>query len=122
MPSKIQHQSIAFMATLSGHSLLEIHEGNLTVKPVLSAAVAVFAANLPDLIEPATSSHHRQFFHSALFGCLVVSAGVKVYQWQPEEDWEKLLRHVLLAGCGAYLIHVVADACTPRGLPVLGRV
>lgn len=122
MPCKIQHQSIAFMSILSVHSLVEIQEENLTVKPVLSASVAAFAANLPDLIEPATSSHHRQFFHSALFGCLIASAGVKVYQWQPEEEWEKLLRHVLLAGCGAYLIHIVADACTPRGLPVLGRI
>lgn len=122
MPSRIQHQSIAFLAMLSGHSFAEIQEGELTAKPLMSAAIAAFAANLPDLIEPATSSHHRQIFHSALFGGLIASAGVQLYQWQPEEEGDKLLRHVLLVGVGAYLIHLVADACTPRGLPVLGRI
>jgi hypothetical protein len=56
------------------------------------------------------------------FGGLVASAGIKLYQWQPEEDWEKVVRQLLLVGCGSYLVHLIADSFTPRGLPAIGKV
>lgn len=122
MPSKNTHQNIAALAMFSSQLVTEVNGGNLTVKPFVNAALAAMATNLPDLIEPATNPHHRQFFHSMLFGSLVASAGVKLYQWQPEEEWENILRQVMLVGCGAYVIHLLADSLTPRGLPIVGKV
>ena len=122
MPSKNTHQNIAALAMLSSQLVADVNGGNLTAKPFVNAAIAAIATNLPDLIEPAINPHHRQFFHSALFGGLVTAAGVKLYQWQPEDEWEDVLRQVLLVGCGAYVIHLLADSLTPRGLPLLGKV
>lgn len=90
MPSRISHQNIAFLTMFSGQSIAELQDGELTVKPIVSAAIAAAATNLPDLIEPASNPHHRQFFHSIALGSLVASVGIKLYQWQPEEDWEKV--------------------------------
>jgi membrane-bound metal-dependent hydrolase YbcI (DUF457 family) len=122
MPSKNTHQNIAAAAILSSQLVADVNGGNLMAMTFVNAAIAAMATNLPDLIEPAINSHHRQFFHSALFGCLVTAAGIKLYQWQPEEEWEDVLRQGLLVVCGAYVIHLLADSFTPRGLPLLGKV
>lgn len=122
MPNGNTHRLIAGLA-LGGISLMiESHEGKVTGRPLMDATIAALATNLPDLIEPASNPHHRKFFHSVAFGCLVASAGIKVCQWQPEEDWEKVLRQLLLLGCGGYLIHLIADSFTPRSLPLIGKV
>ena len=77
-------------------------------------------ASLPDLVEPATSPNHRQFFHSVAFG-VVVGVGVyRLYKWEPRTDGGKLLRWLGLAGGAAYLIHLTLDATTKRSLPLVG--
>ena len=122
MPNGNTHRLIAALA-IGGVSLVkESHEGDVTEKSLVNAAIAALSTNLPDMIEPAKNPHHRQFFHSIAFGSLVAVAGVKLYHWKPEEDWEKVLRGILLVSCGGYLVHLIADSLTPRGLPLLGRV
>ena len=41
-------------------------------------------ATLPDVVEPATSPHHRQFFHSLLFAGILGYGLYKLYGWDPE--------------------------------------
>ncbi|WP_321391555.1 metal-dependent hydrolase [uncultured Desulfuromusa sp.] len=122
MPNGNTHRLIAVLAVGGASLVEESYEGEVTEMPLVNAAIAVLSTNLPDMIEPAKNPHHRQFFHSVAFGSLVAVAGVKLYQWQPEENWENVLRKILLVGCGGYLIHLVADSFTTRGLPWLGKV
>jgi len=76
---------------------------------------------LPDLIEPATSPNHRQFFHSLCFAALVGYGIYKAYQWAPETPEGKLVRGVCLIAGLAYLVHLAMDATTKRSLPLIGR-
>lgn len=122
MPNRNTHQLLAALA--AGGIYLANKEPNSDIagKSLLNISIATLTTNLPDLIEPVTNPHHRQFYHSFVFGSLVASAGIKLYQWQPEEDWEQFARQLLLFGCAGYLIHLIADSFTPRGLPLIGKV
>lgn len=122
MPSGNTHRLIAALAVGGTSFVQELNEEEITEKPFVNASIAALATNLPDLLEPASNPHHRQFFHSVTVGSIVMAAGIKLYQWEPEEEWEKILRQILLVGCGGYLVHLVADSFTPRGLPLLGKV
>jgi inner membrane protein len=77
---------------------------------------------LPDLLEPATNPHHRQFFHSLAFAVLLGYGTYKLYQWQPESSAGELVRVLGLLAGGAYLTHLALDATTKRSLPLVGRL
>ena|ERR1700722_14414163 len=77
---------------------------------------------LPDWVEPATNPNHRQFFHSLVFAGLVGYGLYRLYQWDPDSPEEKMLRFIVLAAVGAYLVHLALDATTPRSLPMVGRI
>lgn len=122
MPNGNNHRLFAAL-TIGDISLSQNTENEDALKEALiNSSVAVLATNLPDLLEPATNPHHRQFFHCVAFGGLVASAGYMLYEWNPEERWECIVRNLLLVGCGSYLLHLLADSFTPRGLPLVGRV
>ena len=122
MPNGNAHRLIAALAVGGICVVNESHEEKITGKLFVNALLAALTTNLPDLIEPASNPHHRQFFHSVVFGSVVASSALKLYQWQTEEDWEKVFRQILLVWSGAYLIHLLADSFTPRGLSILGKV
>lgn len=73
------------------------------------------AASLPDLLEPAYSPHHRQFFHSLTAAALVAYgiSGGHVLRFGPIG---RMLLWVLGFG---YLSHIVADSTTPRSIPLI---
>ncbi len=122
MPNGNNHRLLAALV-IGGFSLSQNTGSEEALKrSLLHSSVAALATNLPDLLEPAINPHHRQFFHSMVFGGLVVYAGCKLYRWSPEERWERVARNLLLVGCGSYLLHLLADSFTPRGLPLVGRV
>ena len=77
---------------------------------------------LPDIVEPATSPNHRQFFHSIAFATLLGYGIYKLYQWDPKMPQAEILRLVGLIAGGAYLIHLAMDATTNRSLPLTGRI
>lgn len=77
---------------------------------------------LPDLLEPATSPNHRQFFHSLFFAALVGYGIYRAYKWEPETSEGKVIRGVCLIAAGAYLVHLALDATTMRSLPAIGRL
>jgi membrane-bound metal-dependent hydrolase YbcI (DUF457 family) len=90
--------------------------------PIAAAAVSTLFAKLPDILEPATSPHHRQFFHS--IGVLgAVGYGMKkAYDWEPADDLESMLRFLALSACAGYVSHLLLDGTTPRSLPMLGKL
>jgi len=90
--------------------------------PFVAGALASVFTNLPDLIEPATNPNHRQFFHSVAFAG-AISYGLKcAYDWEPDSNQKRMLRHMLLILGGAYLTHLALDAFTRKSLPLLGKL
>ncbi len=105
---------------------------------------------LPDVLEPALHSHHRDVFHSLFAGGGIVAVGSQSAKTfgtelraeaarlrslrlaQPQEDPKRLvlsLRECLiytvlgfsLGLTVGYTTHVVADMATPRGVPLVAR-
>ena len=101
---------------------------------------------LPDLLEPATSPNHRKLAHSAAAGGALTFA--RIAEWQAtcraaadaaairalshplgsrdreRAQWDvllwRLLAGVLVGLVAGYASHLVLDAGTPKGLPLLG--
>lgn len=111
-------------AAVAAGLLLHVDERNretATAWPIAGAGIAAVFTNLPDVLEPATTPNHRQFFHSLVFAGLLVAGWKQLYDWQPESDHGRFWRKVAMIGVGAYLCHLALDATTPRSLPLLGR-
>lgn len=123
MPNGATHTMVAALA-VGGLVTVTSEEGDEHApgKIVASGAVAVAGSKLPDLLEPALNPHHRQFFHSLVFAAAVGMATCKIYQWEPQTKHQEWIRLLLLAGAAGYLIHLVMDGCTPRSLPLIGRL
>lgn len=88
----------------------------------LAGAGGYFLSGLPDILEPATHPHHRQFFHSLAFAAALGYGLYRLYQWAPETPGERLCRGLGLIAGAAYLGHLVLDATTKRSLPLVGRL
>jgi len=91
--------------------------------PAAAIPIGAFLGRLPDMIEPALRNpNHRQFFHSVTVLGLLATGIHKVYHWEPQEEFEKIVRGVLLIGGAAYLSHLALDALTSKSLPLVGRL
>lgn len=64
-------------------------------------------------------SNHRQRFHSIAFALAVAYGIRRVYMWEKQTDWDRLVRAALLVGGAAYLGHLARDAFTEEELPLL---
>lgn len=82
---------------------------------LLGAGIGALAASLPDLLEPATSPNHRQFFHSITILYGIAVGGMKLDKSTLDEESKKILM-MAIVGYGS---HLFADAGTPRGLRLL---
>lgn len=113
-----------FTALTIGGTLMcrDVLDNERSVKPLVGATLGSLSATLPDLFEPATNPHHRQFFHSVTFAAIVGGLTWKIKEWHPEDAAEDALRFLLLVGCSACLIHLGLDALTKRSLPLLGKL
>jgi membrane-bound metal-dependent hydrolase YbcI (DUF457 family) len=102
----------------------EQKNGSSTAGPLVSGGLAALLTKLPDLLEPASTPNHRQFFHSLMFAALLGVGLHELHAWKPDED-EELLKFVrwvgLLAG-SAYLIHLALDFTTAKSLPLIGKL
>lgn len=99
----------------------EQKSGQATAEPLISGAAAAVLTKLPDLLEPATSPNHRQFFHSIAFASLLGLGVYKLHKWEPQESGDRLWKKVGMLALSCYLIHLALDATTPRSLPLIGK-
>ncbi len=96
-------------------------------------------ANAPDAIEPSTRGpNHRALAHSATAGAVVVASGAKL---APElvsslrmrsaalrahsrnwALWHRFLAGGVVGSHVGFVSHLLADARTDKGLPLLGKV
>lgn len=118
MPNAAAHKTGAAIAVGLITATATYKQDNAFVKTTIASALAHFMGTLPDLLEPATNPNHRQFFHSLTFLGLVGTGMYKLYQWEAEDELDKLIRFALLAAGGAYVTHLLMDSTTPKGLPV----
>ncbi len=90
--------------------------------PAAAVPVGAFLGRLPDIIEPALGNpNHRQFFHSVTALGLLAAIMHKAYYWEPQDEFEKIVRGVLVIGGAAYLSHLALDALTSKSLPLVGK-
>jgi hypothetical protein len=123
MPNAAAHALGAAIGVGLAHMAQEhATEKEPTGMPFVSAALAGCAGSIPDVLEPAIHPNHRQFFHSVVAGGLVLFGAKKLYDWEPETDFQKIVRYAALVSAGAYLMHLILDGCTPKSLPLVGRV
>ncbi|MCC6649277.1 MAG: metal-dependent hydrolase [Polyangiaceae bacterium] len=136
------------MANRDDHDALGALFGGLSV--LVSAAAAgreptlgellggvaggVLGSRIPDVLEPAVHPNHRKVAHSfaaaALTGRFVVPAAHRLHAdgaTQAESKLDPALKFLQQFAAGAsvgavagYGSHLVADASTPKGLPLLG--
>jgi membrane-bound metal-dependent hydrolase YbcI (DUF457 family) len=146
MPSRKQHAQIGM---ISGGGYAFYRARNAPADHALAETVGGILGGyigglLPDLLEPATSSYHRDIAHSVAAGGLLHF--VKVAEWEamcrenaarclslkpdgtrinPNGELQAFLWRVL-AGLAiglvvGYASHLALDATTPRGIPILAR-
>ncbi|TAK43646.1 MAG: metal-dependent hydrolase [Betaproteobacteria bacterium] len=117
------HTAISGASAFALISMLRRHHPTARLPdPVFAAVVAAIASGLPDLLEPASSPHHRKFCHSAAFAVIVTTGMRKLYDWMPATPGEAFMRDALLGIGFGYMTHLCADATTPLGLPLLGTI
>jgi inner membrane protein len=89
------------------------------ILPVVLASSA-FGAMLPDLIEPPRNRRHRKFFHSLVLLVLLLVFLHNAYALLLTGGLaDEVAFGLFFAGAG-YASHLVLDALTPSGLPVVG--
>jgi hypothetical protein len=137
MANRDTHDAIGLAAGLAATLISALSQGREpSPLELLGGAVGgLVGARGPDTIEPAHHPHHRQFAHSAALllggGAGVVPASRKAQNdlaQAAEIETDPFARAVKQFASGAtvglpagYASHVVADATTPRGIPLVGR-
>lgn len=122
MSNGATHGLAAFATAATLSAVDEKRRGQATLQPLLDGVAGALLTSLPDKLEPAVHPNHRQFFHSVVFAVVVGYVTYRAYKWQPTEDWQQLLRWLVIIGGVAYLTHLVLDAFTAKSLPLVGKL
>lgn len=116
------HSAVGCFVGLSTALLDQKSSGEFFQNLILATSTSTVFSKLPDILEPASNPHHRQFFHS-LVVLSALGVGVKrIYDWETEGKFEAFLRVVLLSAGAGYISHLLLDFTTPRSLPLLGKL
>lgn len=122
MPNGTTH---AIVGGLSGLGVAFCNQSNNTDNAnnlFYATFIGTVFGKLPDILEPALHSHHRQFFHSFTFLVAIGYALKKIHEWETRDDTDTLLRLLILCAGAAYISHLVLDGMTPRSLPLMGKI
>lgn len=123
MANGTTHSIIGGLAGLGAALYDGNDESKFVHNPVLAAAIGTFFGKLPDILEPSLNNpHHRQFCHSVVVLVAVGYGLKKVYEWEPEDNWEMFIRGLMLFAGAGYISHLLLDATTSRSLPVIGKL
>lgn len=148
MPDRRTHTLLAVpIGVVAALASAPKHQGVDAFATVLGGGLGGYIGGvMPDLLEPATSGHHREFAHSVAGGALLCASPIYALavRWREQAraleasavllpiesvDRDRLLARVfglnLAAGMlvgflAGYLSHLALDARTPRSLPLLG--
>lgn len=116
-PTHIAASGLGVFAFVAIQEYLE--KGEITGKSLAAGGLAAATTRLPDIFEPAYYPNHRQFFHSLGFAGLLGYGMYRLYKWETDDDIGRILRLAGLFVGGSYLIHLLCDSGTPKGLPII---
>ncbi|MBB87286.1 MAG: hypothetical protein CMP06_08310 [Xanthomonadales bacterium] len=119
MSSGVEHRKAAALLLGAAHVAEQAKDGRFNAEPLATTVGGYLLATVPDVLEPATSPRHRGMLHSYTALAAVGIGSWQLYRWQPGDRIHRLGRWAGLVLLGAYGIHLVMDARTPMGLPVL---
>jgi inner membrane protein len=123
MSNGVTHSIIGGLSGLAVVGLDRDDNGNSYHNPLPAIGMGAVFGKLPDLLEPSLKNpHHRQFFHSLAVLVFVGYGTKKVYDWQPQDTLESIVRFLALCAGVAYMSHLVLDAVTSRSLPLIGKI
>ena len=122
MANGFSHTVAGGMAGLSVVAFDRDGNGQTQHNPFLATAVGTLFGKMPDILEPALNPHHRQFCHSFVV-LLAIGNGVRMaYEWEPKDDWERILPLLALGAGAGYISHLFLDGMTPQSLPLVGKI
>ncbi len=101
----------------------DLVSNGLVLSPVIlpiALASSTLGAVLPDVIEPPRNRRHRKFFHSLVFLVLLLAFLHNTYTLLLIGGLADEAAFCLLFAGAGYASHLVLDALTPAGLPVVG--
>ena len=81
---------------------------------------SMIGAVLPDIIEPPRNRRHRKIFHSLVFLALLLAFLKNTYTMLLTSGLSDEVTFVLFFAGVGYASHLVLDALTPAGLPIVG--
>lgn len=129
MPRRSEHvRDGATVGALAGGGIAIarswIRREPLTLKSFLTyAAVGTIAgiggAMLPDILEPAIRSDHRNLFHTPEVGAALAYGTAAALA---NQQWNLPMMALMIPAVAGYESHLAADAQTPMGLPRLFRL
>jgi len=119
MPNLKTHLGTSAAFSVGVELVTQIGQGDLDIGKLLIAALGgAVGGAAPDILEPAYHPNHRQAFHSV--GTLaVVGAGTATALRRLDNSPQNVFFRSFGLG---YASHLVLDATTPKGLPLLGKV
>lgn len=122
MPNFTQHLGISAVASAGTYLFMCKYYGR---KPDLGEflvceGLGLAAGIAPDVLEPATDPNHRSFGHSLVLGSGLARLGI-VKCCRENADWQEFMKIASAVVIVSYVVHLIADSCTPRGLPLLGK-
>lgn len=96
---------------------------------ILGCTTGAATGRLPDILEPALNPNHRAFFHSFIVGVVISYIGVQIWKklgqqnsdltspqnGKPSTEFLMLLGLIAIA---SYVLHLLLDSFTKKGLPL----
>jgi membrane-bound metal-dependent hydrolase YbcI (DUF457 family) len=119
MPNAKAHAQIGAVAGAVTYVVMSHHyERKMDVLEAgFCALIGMASAALPDLIEPALTPNHRGTAHSVVILFLLLALIILFCQ-DEEGKREEFVKMVVASAGAGYLTHLIADSCTPKGLPI----
>lgn len=115
-----EHRLFNLLAVSAASAIVEGQNGRAPTAAALAMGLAAACLpSLPDILEPALHPNHRKFFHSWAVVGLLGCGMYRLYDWQPEDGWDRSIRVAGLALGAAYLAHLARDAFTTKSLPLI---
>ncbi|MCU7937094.1 MAG: metal-dependent hydrolase [Candidatus Thiodiazotropha sp. (ex Dulcina madagascariensis)] len=119
MPNAVAHRLVGAVGVGGMVWTIEGETGRSSYAPVTAGLLGGALSSLPDFLEPAIHPNHRGFFHSYAVLALLGYGAYRLWKWEPTDGFGQLARMGGLVVIASYGIHLVMDATTPKGLPIV---
>lgn len=122
MPNSKEHLGIsAFVSSGTYLAMCRYYDRNPNLGELLvCAGIGIGAGAAPDFFEPATNPHHHALGHSMALGTALTKFAI-THCSRENGNWDEFLKIAAAVATVSYLAYLIADALTPKRLPLLGR-